>query len=51
MVQRLNFTPIRSIDEGIDAVKKTHGDGLKFYVIPNGKAALPSLNGRKNVLN
>lgn len=51
MVQRLSFTPIRSIDEGIDVVKKEHGDGLKIYVIPNGKAVLPSLNGRKSILN
>ena len=51
MVRRIGFTPIRSINEGIDAVKREHGDGLKTYVIPNGKAVLPSLNGRKSILN
>jgi nickel-dependent lactate racemase len=51
MVRRISFTPIRSIDEGIAAVKSVHGDRLKTLVIPNGKAVLPSLNGRKSILN
>ena len=51
MVRKINFTPVESIDEGIDAVRRQEGDDLKTLVIPNGKAVLPSLNGRKNILN
>ncbi len=50
IVRRIGFTPIQNLDEGIDAVKREYGDGLKTYVIPNGKAALPSLNGSKRFL-
>jgi nickel-dependent lactate racemase len=51
IVRKIGFNPIQSIDEGVDAVKREQGDGLKTYVIPNGKAALPSLNGRKGIPN
>jgi nickel-dependent lactate racemase len=51
VVRKINFTPVQSIDEGIDAVRREYGEDLKTLVIPNGKAVLPSLNGRKNALN
>jgi len=46
MLQRIHFMPIQNIDQGIAAIKKEHGAGVKTFVVPNGKAVLPLFNGR-----
>ena len=46
MLQRIHFKPIRDIDQGIAAIKKEHGTILKTFIVPNGKAILPLLNGK-----
>ena len=47
VVRQIGFTPIKDIKEGIEAVKKEHGEGLKTLIVPNGKAVLPSMNGER----
>jgi len=44
-LREISFTPIRNIQQGIDAVKKEQGNGFKTLIVPNGQAVLPSLNG------
>lgn len=47
VVRQIGFTPIKDVKEGIDAVKKEYGEGLKTLIVPNGKAVLPSMNGKR----
>jgi nickel-dependent lactate racemase len=46
-LREIGFTPIRNIQQGIDAVKKEQGKGFKTLIVPNGQAVLPSLNGSR----
>jgi len=46
-LQRIHFLPLQSIDQGIAAVTKEHGAGVKTFIVPNGKAVLPILNGSR----
>jgi nickel-dependent lactate racemase len=46
-LKEIGFTPIKSIKQGIDAVKKEQHNGFKTLVVSNGQAVLPSLSGSK----
>ncbi|MDH4210993.1 MAG: nickel-dependent lactate racemase [candidate division WOR-3 bacterium] len=46
-LKEISFTPIHSIQQGIDAVKKEQHNGFKTLIVSNGQAVLPSLSGSK----
>jgi len=46
-LEEIGFTPISSIQQGIDAVKKEQHNGFKALVVTDGQAVLPSLSGSK----
>jgi nickel-dependent lactate racemase len=50
ILQRMKFTPIQNIKQGIDAVLNGVGSDVKTLIVPNGGAVLPIFNGRKSVL-
>ncbi len=40
-LSRMHFCPIKNINEGLNNIKKAHGNEFKAYVFPNGKSVLP----------
>jgi nickel-dependent lactate racemase len=50
MLRRIHFAPIQSVEQGISIAKRDHGADVRTLVVPNGKAVLPLLNGRRDTL-
>ncbi len=47
-VRRMKFTPVQSIDQGIDGARSEHGNDMKMVVVPNGGAVLPVFGSPEN---
>ncbi|MGB7055739.1 MAG: nickel-dependent lactate racemase [bacterium] len=50
MLRRIHFAPIQNVEQGMSIAEREHGADVKTLVVPNGKAVLPLLNGRKDTL-
>jgi nickel-dependent lactate racemase len=50
-LRRIHFIPVESVAQGITAVQKEHGMGMRTLVVPNGKVVLPLLNGKMMTFN
>ena len=42
----MNFIPMGNLDEGIKLIKTDYGEEFKAYILPEGEAVLPIMNGK-----
>lgn len=48
---QMHFTPVQSIEQALDAVRKEKGDDFRTLVVPDGTAVLPILDGADSDLS
>jgi nickel-dependent lactate racemase len=51
LLRGIHFMPIQRIEQGFTAVKKEKGTGFKTIIVPNGRSALPLLNGKTDAFD
>jgi nickel-dependent lactate racemase len=48
ILEQMNFTPVRSVDECMKRMQREHGEQFTAYVVPSGTTILPVMNGKES---
>ncbi len=44
-LKRMNFIPLKDVNEAISCMRRDHGDDFTAYLVPDGTSMLPVVNG------